>query len=88
MVWGFMRILFTGLIVDDLLPEKNPTNQHPQKPHHKTAKKQRGVGGGGKGNSVIWSSHIGVLEAPDITMTDLILLSYHKYAQMFLSTRH
>jgi len=38
-----------------------------------------------KGTMSFWCSHMNVLDAPDIFVTDLILLPYRKYAQMFLS---
>lgn len=38
-----------------------------------------------KGRVSFWCSYMSVLDTPDIFVTDLILLSCHEYAQMFLS---
>lgn len=38
-----------------------------------------------KGTVSFWCSHMSVPDAPEIFVMDLTLLSYHEYAQMFLS---
>lgn len=65
-----MTILFTGLILDDL-------------PLLKEKKKR--VKNKERGTVSFWCSHVSVLEAPDINVTDLIALSYHECALVFLS---